>query len=67
MREWAFLCGLIAGALLYRLITAKRCKHDWCIQESGEKIRGNGSRAGIYKIYECGNCKKMKTETSDIQ
>jgi hypothetical protein len=57
----ACIIGLILGLGLGVIITQTKssCNHEWELIEKGDMIKW-GNPIGIYKFYECKNCKEMK-------
>ena len=60
---------LIMGFLLGYLVVSyqQRCKHTWVLTEEGNIRKWRGSKkyhVGYFKVYECTECKEMKTVKS---
>ena len=60
MEKFLLVVILVLIAVIIYL-TKFKCKHVWELVEEGDRfIRGN--RKGVYKVYECSRCKKMREE-----
>jgi len=62
------ILGLIVGYSISK--SQNRCNHKYKIIKDGEIVnydkRGSEIVKGFMKVYECENCKKMKTEKAYI-